>query len=195
MNKIIYKTIKFILKPIFKILYRPTVIGKENIPKDGGVILCGNHTSNLDCAFMILIPDRIVHTLSKKELFDSKIGNLFFKSMGCISVNRKEHDKNAVNEAIEVLNNKDVIGIFPEGTINKTNNIILPFKYGAVSFAKKTNAQIVPFCITGKYKLFKKSITIEYAKPYKVTKDLEEENKKLENIIKEMLIKRRKINE
>lgn len=56
--------------------------------------------------------------------------------MGCIPVDRKIHDENAKSEAIEVLKNNEVIGIFPEGTVNRTNDIILPFKYGAVSFAK-----------------------------------------------------------
>lgn len=191
----LYKIIRFIGRPLFKLIYKPNVIGKENIPNKGKVVLAGNHTSALDAAFMVLIPNRIVHTLAKKELFNSKIGNAFFRSMGCIKVDRSVHDENAKNEAVDVLNNDGVIGIFPEGTINKTNDIILPFKYGAVSFAKKTNALIVPFCITGKYKIFRKSITIEYGKPYNVIDELDKENKILENKIKEMIVKRRNIDE
>ena len=50
--------------------------------------------------------------------------------MGIIPVNRKIHDKNALNSAIDILNENKVIGIFPEGTINKTKDIfLLPFKY------------------------------------------------------------------
>ena len=64
----------------------------------------------------------------------------------------------------------------------------MPFKYGAVSFAKKTNAYLVPFAITGKYKLFKKSVKITYGKPYKVTGDLEKENQKLMDIVEKMII-------
>lgn len=108
--------------------------------------------------------------MAKKELFESKFTNFFFRNMGCIPVNRSIHDKDAKNEAVEVLKNNEVLGIFPEGTVNKTNEIVLPFKYGAVSFAKKTNAYIVPFAITGKYKIFRRSIKITYGKPYKVKK-------------------------
>lgn len=191
MKYILYRIVRTLGYPIFLLLYRPEFEGRSNIPKSGSVILAGNHTNNLDAAIMLAGPKRVVHMLAKKELFKSKISNTFFRSMGCIPVDRKIHDENAKSEAIEVLKNNEVIGIFPEGTVNRTNDIILPFKYGAVSFAKKTGAYIVPFTITGKYKLFRRSIKITYGKPYKVTDDLEIENKKLMNIITKMLIKER----
>lgn len=189
MKYILYRIVRTLGYPIFLLLYRPEFEGRNNIPKSDSVILAGNHTNNLDAAIMLAGPTRVVHMLAKKELFKSKISNAFFRSMGCIPVDRKIHDENAKSEAIEVLKNNEVIGIFPEGTVNRTNDIILPFKYGAVSFAKKTGAYIVPFTITGKYKLFRKSIKITYGKPYKVNDDLEIENKKLMNIITKMLIK------
>ncbi len=191
MKYILYRIVRTLGYPIFLLLYRPEFEGRNNIPKSGSVILAGNHTNNLDAAIMIAGPKRVVHMLAKKELFKSKISNAFFRSMGCIPVDRKIHDENAKSEAIKVLKNNEVIGIFPEGTVNRTNDIILPFKYGAVSFAKKTGAYIVPFTITGKYKLFRRNIKITYGKPYKVTNDLEIENKKLMNIITKMLIKER----
>ena len=191
MKYILYRIVRTLGYPIFLLLYRPEFEGRNNIPKSGSVILAGNHTNNLDAAIMLAGPTRVVHMLAKKELFKSKISNAFFRSMGCIPVDRKIHDENAKSEAIEVLKNNEVIGIFPEGTVNRTNDIILPFKYGAISFAKKTGAYIVPFTITGKYKLFRRSIKITYGKPYKVTDDLEIENKKLMNIITKMLIKER----
>lgn len=191
MKYILYRIVRTLGYPIFLLLYRPEFEGRNNIPKSGSVILAGNHTNNLDAAIMLAGPKRVVHMLAKKELFKSKISNAFFRSMGCIPVDRKIHDENAKSEAIEVLKNNEVIGIFPEGTVNRTDDIILPFKYGAVSFAKKTGAYIVPFTITGKYKLFRRSIKITYGKPYKVTDDLEIENEKLMNIITKMLIKER----
>ena len=152
----LYKIVKCVGTPLFKLIFRPTIIGKENIPLDGRVIICGNHTSNLDAAFMISVPDRIVHTLAKKELFNSKIGNAFFRSMGCISVNRSIHDENAKSEAISILKSGKALGIFPEGTRNKTIGTkdevkLLDFKYGAVSLAKKMNVPIIPFGISGRY--------------------------------------------
>ena len=177
MNYSIYKIVKLLGRFLLKYVFRLEVIDKNNIPSDGSVILVGNHTSNRDAYIMVCIPDRIVHTLAKKELFKSKLTNSFFRSMGCIPVDRSIHDENAKSEAIEVLNKGNVIGIFPEGTVNRVNDELLPFKYGAVSFAKKTNSYIVPFAITGKYKIFKKSVKIKYGKPYKIKNDnLEIEN-------------------
>ena len=154
-------------------------VGLDNIPKTGPVILAGNHTGNTDALLMLGGPKRIVHMMAKKELFKTKFTNAFFKSMACISVDRSIHDENAKSEAIKVLNDGGLIGIFPEGTVNKTNDIIMPFKYGAVSFAKKTNAYIVPFSITGSYSIFKRNIKLTYGKAYKVTGDLKVENEKL----------------
>ena len=188
MKYILYKTLVNTLRPLFHLLYRPTYVGRDNIPKSGSVILAGNHTKAMDAALMLGGPSRVVHMMAKKELFNNIILNKFFRSMACIRVDRSIHDNNAKSEAIDVLNNGDVLGIFPEGTTNKTKEILLPFKYGAVSFAKKTNSYIVPFAITGKYKIFRKSIKIEYGKPYKVVGDLENENKKLMNKVEKLII-------
>lgn len=189
MNYTLYKIVRFIGKPIFTLLYRPEYIGLENIPEDGNVILAGNHTNNLDAALMISGPKRIVHILAKKELFKSKISSWFFTNMGCISVDRSKHDEVAKKKTTDILKDGKVIGIFPEGTINRTSELLLPLKYGAVSFAKKTDAYIVPFSITGKYTLFKKNIKIIYGKAYKVNKELEDENKILADKIKKLMLK------
>ena len=79
------------------------------------------------------------------------------------------------------------MGIFPEGTVNKTKDIILPFKYGAVKMARDSGALILPFSITGKYTFLKKGVRITFGKPYKVVEDLEVENKKLENNVIELI--------
>lgn len=189
MKYIVYKVLKFVCKPIFTILFLPKYVGRENIPSSGRVILAGNHTNNFDAFIMLCGPNRVVHMMAKKELFNNFITRWFFKSMACISVDRSIHDENAKGEAINVLNNDEILGIFPEGTVNKTNDILLPFKYGAVSFAKKTGSVIVPFSITGKYKLFKRSIKITYGKPYKVIDTIEKENKKLMRKVKILIEK------
>lgn len=178
MNTLFYKIVKPFVKVIFTILYRPTVIGKENIPKSGPIVLAGNHTNYLDPIMLVAITNRQVHFLAKDSLFKGAIKPIV-KGMGAIPVNRKIHDKGALYNAEEYLKQSACIGIFPEGTINRTNDIIMPFKIGAVKMSKDCNSQLIPFIITGKYKLFRKSIKIEFLKPRKVTKDLEIENKKL----------------
>ena len=111
--------------------------------------------------------------------------------MGIIPVNRKIHDKNALKTAEEELLNKKVIGIFPEGTINRTDEVTIPFKIGAVKMAQDTDTLLVPFTITGKYKLFRKSVIIEFYPPYKVREDLTIENEKLRCFIGSELKRKR----
>lgn len=176
-NYYLHRFLRFIGRPLFKVLFRPRIINKVDYLDDEPIIFCGNHKSYLDPLLLIISTDRIVHFLAKKELFRG-VFKSFFTSVGCIPVNRKEKDKNATNMALDVLNNNKVIGIFPEGTRNNKKEL-LPFKFGAVSMAKKTNAWIIPFGISGNYSLFKNNLTITFGNPYKIEESLEEENKKL----------------
>ena len=191
-DAIIYRILRPIIKGLFMFLYRPTIIGGENIPKNGSVVVCGNHTHNWDSPLLICSTKRTIHFLAKDELFKG-IGKYFFKSMACIPVNRRQKDHNALESAVNVLKEDKLIGIFPEGTFNRTSDIVMPFKYGAVSMASKTNSTIVPFSITGKYKLFKKnSIKICFGKPYKIkTDDLTKANVELMEKVKKLIIENR----
>lgn len=181
---------KAIIIPLFKLYYRPKIINKEYIPKDGAIVIAGNHKHLYDQFLIIGATSRGIHYMAKKEYFDNKKTRWFFKLAGCISVDRKNHDTIAKNTALNVLKDKGAIGIFPEGTRNKTQEVLLPFKYGAVSMSLKTNATIVPFAITGDYKFRSKNLKITFLKPFKVDgMSKEEANNKLYNIIKEQLIK------
>ncbi|MBQ6494646.1 MAG: 1-acyl-sn-glycerol-3-phosphate acyltransferase [Bacilli bacterium] len=190
---ILYKTLRPLIVFLVKILYKPEIIGTENIPEDGKVVLAGNHTNNLDCVLLITSTKRTIHFLAKDELVQGFKKGLFL-NMGIIPVNRRIHDKDALQKAIDVLNNDKVIGIFPEGTINRTDNTIIPFKIGAVKMASVTNTKIVPFIITGEYKIGNKGLKIEFLEPIEIPKkeDLTEYNEELENIISKKLKKEKK---
>jgi 1-acyl-sn-glycerol-3-phosphate acyltransferase len=109
--------------------------------------------------------------------------------MAVIPVNRNIKDSNCMKEARKVLENDQVIGIFPEGTINrKKETIILPFKMGALKLALDTDSYIVPFSIKGKYEPFKKGPTIMFGTPYQLEgNDLDLEKAKLEEIVIELI--------
>ena len=187
-----YKIAKFILGPIFKIYYNPRIINKEYIPKSGPLLIVGNHKHLYDQCLTIISTKRGIHYMAKREYFDNKKTKWFFKAAGCISVDRSKKDNDAVNAALDILKDNGAIGLFPEGTRNKTNEFLLPFKFGTVSMAKKTDAYIVPFGITGDYKFRSKNLTIRYGKPFKIgNMDLEKANEllynKVENLMKECI--------
>ncbi len=117
-HKIGYKVLLTILKPIYKLYYRPTIINKEAIPNEGPVIICSNHIHLFDQNTALISTNRMIHYMAKKEHLDGKFG-WFFKTVGCIRVDREHHDDIAKNEAINLLNNGYVLGLFPEGTRNQ----------------------------------------------------------------------------
>ena len=189
-NKILYKILKILIKPILKILYRPKAYGTENIPKEGPIIFAGNHKHAVDPVVVMTHTDRIVHYMAKESIFKGLHGKLL-ESIGIIKVYRTKSNPVAVNEAAQILEQGGTIGIFPEGTRNRTNEELLKFRHGAVAIAQKANAQIIPFAIKGQYKLFRKGLNIEFGKPIDVSKmETEEANNYIRNEVLNLLRKR-----
>ena len=187
---VIFKPLVYIYTKFF---LRIKIIGIKNIPKEGRVVLAGNHHSNLDSFILIAINKRIVHILVKNSIMNYPQG-IIFKNLGMIPVNRNIHDQEALNKATDILNNDGVIGIFPEGKRNITNEPLLPFKIGAVKMASVTNSKIVPFVITGNYNIFKNNLCIEFLESINIPKkdDLTEYNQELMDIIRKKIIEKRK---
>lgn len=175
-----YSLLTPIMRVLFRFYYNPKIINKEVIPKEGPILIVGNHKHIYDQCLTIMATKRVIHYMAKKEYFDGKMA-WFFKLVGCIPVDRSIKDHNATDKALKVLNSGGAIGLFPEGTRNKAKDVfLLPFKFGTVSMAKKTNATIIPFGLTGDYKFRSKNLTIRYGTPFKVGEmDLEDANKKL----------------
>lgn len=190
-----YRIFTPLMRFLFRLYYNPKIIHKEVIPKEGAILLVGNHKHVYDQCLTIMATKRVIHYMAKKEYFDGHFA-WFFKMFGCISVNRQIHDHEATAQALDILNHGGAVGLFPEGTRNKTKDFLLPFKFGAVSMAQKTGATLVPFGLTGDYKFRSKNLTIRYGTPFKVPKDmsLEEANEKLyhevERLMKENLEER-----
>lgn len=178
-------TLYRVLKPaavfLFKLLFFPRIKGTENIPAEGGVVLAGNHVSWWDCFMVMAGTKRCIHFLAKKEIFGTWFTRHFFNSAGLIPVNRQSKDHDALVSAKEYLKNGAVIGVFPESTTIKPQGIkFLPFKIGAVKMAFDTGVPIVPFTISGRYRLFGRKIEIEFHEPIYITgSDLSEENENL----------------
>ncbi len=189
---IMYHIYRVVLGILFKLYYNPKIINKEVIPKEGPILIVGNHKHVYDQCLTIIATKRTIRYMAKKEYFDNKKLAWFFKSAGCIPVDRSKKDNKSVSAALEFLNEDGAIGLFPEGTRNKTKDFLLPFKFGTVSMAAKTNATIIPFGLTGDYKFRSKNLKVRYGKPFKVgNMTLEEANNKLykevERLMKENL--------
>ena len=183
----LYRILRPVIKFLMKFLFRIEIINQENILLDKPVILAGNHKCFLDCFMIISSTKKTIRFLAKKELID-KAGWLF-RPLGIIPVDRQKKNKEAVNIAEDVLKEKGIIGIFPEGTYNNTPYIVRPFKMGAVKMACDTDSYLIPFAIINKYKFLRRSVKVIYGKPYKIKnkKDLKEENVILMNKVIDLL--------
>lgn len=180
-----------IMRPIVKLftiyILKAKTTGKENIPKEGRIIFAGTHTSIMDPLLLMTNTNREIHFLAKIELFRGWRG-IIFKHLGLIPVDRQNGSPNAIPTANEILNDNRIIGIFPEGKVNKNRGTLLPLKRGAVTMAYDTNTLIVPFAIKGKYKMFSKNLKIIYGKPIKVkTNNVKKENEILSKEILKLM--------
>ena len=188
-NKVLYKTLKLIYSPLLKILYRPKALGTENIPKDGAIIFAGNHRHAFDPVVVMTHTKRTVHYMAKESLFKGLHG-MILKSIGLIKIYKSKGNSMAVKEAIDILKNGGTVGVFPEGTRNKTDEELLRFRSGTVRIAKQSNTKIVPFAIKGGYKIFRKDLVIEFGKQVDVSNmETEEANDYIRNEVLKMFRK------
>ena len=182
-----YKVLRGILAPLFRLGYHPEYFGLENIPKEGAVIICSNHRYLTDSGYMALSTDRAIHFLAKKELHSGAFG-WFFRLAGTISVDRSRSHSGALEAAEGVLQQGEIIGIYPEGTRNKTAEAIMPLKFGAVRMAQVTGAPIVPMAFVRGKRVFLDKSRVYIGKPYHIARDadLEQENRKLREKLKSL---------
>lgn len=190
-RKGLYNFFKIIYVPLLKIIFRPKVYGKENIPQSGGLIFAGNHKCAIDPVMVTSNTKRFVHFMAKEEVSGGIHGKIM-DLIGTIRVYRNR-SKNvaAVLEAKNLLKSGGTLGIFPEGTRNRTNEPLLKFRKGTVTMAKDAEVQIVPFAIRGNYKPFRKGLQIEFGKPIDVSSMVVyEANDYLRNEVLKLLTKK-----
>ncbi len=137
-NERSYRFIRAFFYPVVWILFHPKAYHVENIPEDGPVVIAVNHRMAPDPVFIAFAyKKRAVRYLAAKKFHDGIFGFLF-RMAQTIPVDRSRHTPEVMEAADLVLEHGGVIGIFPEGTRNRTEDILLPFKFGAVSMAQRT---------------------------------------------------------
>lgn len=141
-----YRIARAILRAVFRIVFRWEVAGSENVPMTGPVLIASNHISLLDPPVIGCAISRKIHFMAKAELFRYPVLGSLFRYFGAFPVRRGMADRNAIRKALDLLKQGEVIGIFPEGTRNRTGEAIAPH-HGVALLAIKANASIVPAAI------------------------------------------------
>ena len=163
-KKILRVIVAFCIFWYCKIVYRIKIIGKENVPKEGALLFCGNHRTYLDPPLITVTAGRRMSFMAKEELKSNFVIRFLCFTFDGIWVKRDSKDIGSLKSAMKILKNGGCIGIFPEGTRNGMEKNDGKLKNGAAYMALKTGAKIIPIGIQGPAKPFSPN-TIIYGKP------------------------------
>jgi 1-acyl-sn-glycerol-3-phosphate acyltransferase len=148
---VLYWFLKFVgLGPWLKAIWRPWVEGAENLPEHGGAILASNHLSFCDSFFLPVVVRRRVTFLAKAEYFTTPglkgmLSRLFFSGIGQVPVDRNDADaaKGALTAGVRILNQGELLGIYPEGT-RSPDGRLYKGKTGVARMALEAGVPVIP---------------------------------------------------
>lgn len=137
-------------RPLASRLWNIDLSGYDRLPVSGPAILCPNHISFLDSAFLMLTVPRNISFVGKAEYMDSMKTKYLFPAMGMIPIDRSGGDKStaALDAAEEVLRRGELFGIYPEGTRSRNGNLHKG-RTGAARLAMKLDCPIFPVGVIG----------------------------------------------
>ncbi|GIP15165.1 1-acyl-sn-glycerol-3-phosphate acyltransferase [Paenibacillus montaniterrae] len=185
-----YTIFRFLLRVIYRLLFRLKAVGTEHIPAEGAVIIASNHISLLDPPAVGVLIKRKVHFMAKEELFKVPVFGPLIRSFGAYPVKRGGVSIDAIKSSINLLKSGMMVGIFPEGTRQKANDpdAAAGAKKGTAMIALRSNATVVPVAIVGNYKLFRRT-TIVYGKPVDIKAVTAEEGKDIYEAVTEEIMR------
>ena len=151
----VYLISRLILRPLFLLVFRPHVAGRENVPATGPFIIASNHLSFIDSMAIPLMSPRRVGYLAKAEYFTGSgirgwFTKTWFTALGALPVERQTHRaaQEALDTAMTVLNAGGGFGIYPEGTRSRDGRLARG-KTGVAWLALTAGCPVVPVGITG----------------------------------------------
>jgi 1-acyl-sn-glycerol-3-phosphate acyltransferase len=159
MDPVIYGVLHQVIPPVARTVWRPTVVGLENVPPTGGVILASNHLSFADSVVIPCVVPRKVVFLAKSDYFTGSgvkgtLSRMWFEGLGMLPVDRDD-SKAAIaslDTALEVLERGEAFGIYPEGTRSRDGRLYRG-RTGVAHLALTAGVPVVPVGLTGTEKL------------------------------------------
>lgn len=173
-----------IIAPLARLIYRPKVEGRENVPADGPVIFASNHLSFIDSIAIPVAAPRPVHFLAKSSYFEGKgfsgaLKRTFFTSIGAIPVRRGAGQAalDALDQQRQLLDEGLTVALYPEGT-RSSDGRLYKGRTGVAFLALQTGAPVVPVGLIGTDKVMprgakipslKERITVRFGEPIDVS--------------------------
>ena len=171
------------LAPLARLVFRPRILGKNNVPRGGAVLIASNHLSFIDSVVITLVAPRSVSFLAKSEYFTGKgfkglVSRLFFTGIGAIPVERSagQAAQDALDSGLAVLKRGDAFAIYPEGTRSRDGRLYRG-RTGVAWLALTSGATVIPVALTGTQniqppgskRLHLARVTVEFGAPVAVT--------------------------
>ena len=182
MKEFARRIVKFILRILVIIVYRPKIVGTENIEKGKPALICPNHVHGLDSVVIVLMNKRIIRVLAKESLFKNPFLRWLASIFGVYPVKQGNKSMESMKISLKLLKNNELLLIFPEGTRNGMAKGVKP-KDGAIKLAARANVPIIPVGVQGSFKPFTK-VKANIGKPitYNLTKEELNNKEKLEQL-------------
>jgi 1-acyl-sn-glycerol-3-phosphate acyltransferase len=153
-----------------------TVEGRENVPPTGALIVCGNHFGTLDPPMVpAFLPRGDSWSMAKSEYFRKRWMRLLFTAYQAFPVVRHTADRVALRRAFDLLKDRQVLVIYPEGTRVESGVLSTP-EPGAGFIAQKSGVRVLPVALTGTRECMPKGarwprrvpVNIRFGKPFAV---------------------------
>jgi 1-acyl-sn-glycerol-3-phosphate acyltransferase len=147
---ITYAAGRFVITPLARLVYRPRVEGKQNVPRTGPVIFASNHLSFIDSIAIPVAAPRPVHFLAKASYFEGWASRQFFTSIGAIPVHRGAGQAalDALDQQRVLLEDGRAVALYPEGT-RSLDGRLYKGRTGVAFLALQTGAPVVPVGLIG----------------------------------------------
>lgn len=161
-------------RPVARVVYRPTVEGRENVPRTGPVLFASNHLSFIDSVVITVIAPRDVRFLAKAEYFTGtgvrgRASKVFFESIGAIPVDRESSTaaQDSLERGREVLEGGGAFAIYPEGTRSRDGRLYKG-RTGVAWLGLTTGCPIVPVALAGTEELLPVGATVPRRRPVSI---------------------------
>lgn len=168
-----YMKLHFLLAPLLRFIFRVKAVGKENIPKEGGYVICANHIAIRDVLVIASASPRQIRFVAKKELFNIPILRSVIVGLGAIKLDRGGNDVGAIKKSVEQVKKGEIVAIFPQGhRYPGVDPLTTPKKNGAALITYRSKCDCIPVCIktkNNKYRIFRK-VEVIFGKPIPFSK-------------------------
>lgn len=143
-----YSLARWICYLIFKIFFRYSIYGQNNIPREGPYIIASNHLSYLDPIALGILTKERLNFIARQDLFKNSFFALLIRSLGAVPLDREKYDIKAMRRAIKILEDKKNLVIFPEGKRSLDGELSKPL-LGVGLLARITRTKVVPVYLEG----------------------------------------------